>query len=1328
MLVLLEPKPTNIDAQFLRKHTTFLRLLFAAEPTWLDIGLIVSGTVLAAAAGAPFPLIAIVFGQLVDDMNGATCAASDEAQNAFDFESAINEKIALMVYISVAAFVLIYAHITIWGVISQRLAQRMRVVYLRSLLRQPPSFFDSRAGARDISGRLHGDIAAIQAGTSEKVGIVITTISFFITSFTIAFIKEPRLAGMLTSMVPAFLIMSVLGGMFFRKYTARVGESLSAASALAGECLSNISIVQAFGAAGRLEDKFALSTSEASKNGIRKAAVSAVQAGFLYFLAYAGNALAFWQGSVFIAENAEGNGNGTTVGSIYTVIMILVDACVMLGNMAPILPILSGAAAAYSRLLSDLEQPSPIDGTSDEGQDVRPDASALDISFREVSFAYQSRPDPVLRSVNMTLPTGTYTAIVGLSGSGKSTIASLLGRLYDPTEGSITIGGCDLKDINVRSLRSLLGFVQQEPSLMNGSIFANISLGLLNSPVPAHQPLKDFLYGPQMAELSEKGQNIATSARNFGPAAEEIVRLVQRAADQADAASFIERLEDGYGTAAGPKGTLLSGGQRQRIALAQALIRDPRILVLDEATSALDSASERRIQEAIERTAASRERTVICIAHRLSTIRGADNIIVMEAGRVVEEGTYADLISRDSGAFARMISLQTVGTADGGKGGSISEDSLGSVPTLKETDVSETELTPEKTPEKAGTEVKTSEEEAADKAETALDAKRPVGYVTRSIWRLIRPSLPWLIAAAIAATVVGLTFPSSGTILGFTVAKLNPCSSTPDNVRSAGLLFSGLLFMLAVVELLANFAAWSCFGVVSERTLHVVRVLSFRSLMEQDIQWHQAESPAKLLAVITKDSAAIGGFSGSTVGTVFAILVNFFAAIALSHAFAWKIALVCLASVPILLGNGFMQLRMLARYEEATKDAFANATAVAVEAIQSIRTVAVLSLEGEVMATFSRLLRGPQKQILRASASTNIWLAMTHSTGKLIYCLAYWWGSRFIMSGEYTQTQFFIVLISMLVSAQLWATMFNLAPEFSRARTAMSRTMNVISLGSTTDLASAGRRRDVEASGDAEKQPASRDPRGENRGVAINFDKVAFAYPNRPNVPILDKISLNILPGQFAGLVGPSGAGKSTIMSLVQRFHTPTSGTITLDGHDISAMPPSAFRDDIALVPQDPTLFSGTVRFNVSLGAAPGHEATDGEIEEACRLANIHDVIAALPDGYGTECGPGASRLSGGQRQRLAIARALVRRPRLLLLDESTSALDAASEAALQEGLERASRGTTVLAITHRLHTVQKADVIFVVEGGHVVDGGRHADLMLRRESYRINATQQMLQ
>ncbi|ROT39577.1 P-loop containing nucleoside triphosphate hydrolase protein [Sodiomyces alkalinus F11] len=1347
-----------------KQAVIFFRLLFAAQPTWLDVTLIILGTIFAIAAGTPFPLMAILFGQLVDDLNDATCAATGSTDvDPFSYGPAINSKVLQMVYIAIAAFVLIYAYILAWGVISQRLAQRLRIRYLQALLRQPPSFFDARVNVGEVSSRLHGDITAIQAGTSEKVGICISTLSFFVTAFVVAFTREARLAGMLTSMVPAFLLMSLVGGAFLSKLAVQMSNSVASASSLAGECLSNISVVQAFGAAPRLEAKFASLVSDANKAGIRKAAVAALQAGLLYFIAYSGNALAFWQGSILIAETIEGRGSGTSVGHIYTIILVLVDACVMLGSIAPLMPLFGGASAAYQRLLEDIEYPSLIDGTSETGHALTANnVDASGIKFNNVSFAYPTRPEqPVLRNLNLSFPAGKYTAIVGLSGSGKSTIASLIARLQDPAEGTITIDGHDLRDVNVRSLRSLVGFVQQEPSLLNASILSNIAFGLVNSPNPSHQHLKDFFYGPKLAELAEKGNDIVSSAPAFGPEAVEIVELVRQAAEQADAASFIERLENGYGSNAGPKGTLVSGGQRQRVALAQALIRDPRILVLDEATSALDSASERRIQEAVER--AAKHRTVISIAHRLSTIRNADNIVVMDAGQVVEQGTYAELMARGDGAFRRMADLQTLSTKDWTEGGSVSGDSL-DTSTLKTEGPATSERMVSAQDEDGGDGKKPkgeNEEEQKDTEEpkTELDTKQSLGFVVKGLGRLVRPSLGWLVVAMIAAVLVGATFSSAALILGFTVGELNPCSSTVDRILSMGQLFSGLMFMLAVVELFANFFAWSCFGVVAEKLLYVVRVLSFRSLMEQPMQWHQAETPAKLLGIITKDSAAIGGFSGSTIGTVFAVAVNFLVAIILSHIIAWKIAIVALASIPLLLGAGIMQLRMLARYEEKNAGAFADATAVAVEAVQSIRTVASLSLEREIMGTYGRLLRGPQKLIFRASASTNVWLALTHTSGTLIYCLSYWWGSRLIMRGEYTQTQFFIILIAMLVSAQLWGTMFTLAPEFSRARTAVSRTMNILSLGSTKDFSKTGVQaksvtgwgsgsgsgsgsgrgrgsggdsgyqpdQDIESVAESSKTQGASSP--ENRGVKITFTNVWFAYPNRPDVPVLDDISFTIQPGQFCGLVGPSGAGKSTIMSLVQRLYTPISGTVLLDGHDMACLPAtSPLRDAIALVPQDPTLFDGSVRFNVSLGAKPGHDPSDAEIEEACRLANVHDVIAALPEGYDTECGPGATRLSGGQRQRLAIARALVRRPRLLLLDESTSALDAASEAALQQGLERASRGTTVLAITHRLHTVQRADVIFVVEGGRIVDQGRHVELMERRESYRVNAMQQMLQ
>ncbi|KAK5657194.1 hypothetical protein OQA88_3252 [Cercophora sp. LCS_1] len=1293
---------------------SYLRIFVAADPTWIDYGLIFTGVIAAAAAGVPFPLMGILFGELVDEMNGATCAV--EVSDPFGYEEAINDKVLQLVYIAIAAFCLIYIYVLSWSLVSQRLAQRLRARYVSALLRQPPAFFDARMAAGEVSSRLHGDMTAVQAGTSEKVGILIASISFFITAYVVAFIKEAKLAGMLISLVPAFLIMAFVGGLFMQKYGGIATDGIAKASSIASEALTHVVVVQAFGAAPRLEEKFAAHVATARVNGIKKGAAAAVQAGMLYFIAYSANALAFWQGSRMVVESVNNPGSGSSVGQIYTVVFLLVDACIMLGSIAPILPLLGAAATSFQRIKNDIDAPSEIDGTSGAGITL-PASTPGGIRFNNVSFTYPSRPGQlVLRNVTLDFPAGKYTAIVGLSGSGKSTIASLIARLQDPNEGSITLDGQDIKDLNVRNLRSFVSFVQQEPSLLDRSILENIALGLINSPRPEHQSLMDVLHGHQLGELAATGRDAANpaTASKYGPEVEEVVRLVQQAAQQADAAAFIDRLEKGYGTAAGASGTLVSGGQRQRVALARALIRDPRILVLDEATSALDSTSEKRIQEAVEQAAKSR--TVISIAHRLSTIRNADNIVVLEAGEVVEQGSYAELMAKEDGAFARMARLQSVGNADKEGNESVSGDSIGAS-TLKADAAPLGKLEATSSLKKDASGSKESDDAEKDKSS---DVVQPWKGVVSTIARLNRPSFKWLVLAVFAATIVGFTFSGSGLIFGFTVGHLNPCGNTTDRIIYYGKFFGGLLFMLAVIELIANFLAWSCFGLIAERLLYALRILSFRSLLGQGVQWHQSDgrSPSSLLTIITKDSASIGGFSGSTIGTVFSIVVNFITAIILSHIINWKIAIVCLVTVPILLGAGFMQLRMLARYEERHAEAHNRATAVAVEAVKSIRTVAALSLENEVMSSYARILRVTRDEMVKSAAFTNIWLALSNSTGFLIYAFAYWWGSQRIMHGDATQTQFFIILVAMLVSAQLWGQMFTLAPEFSRARGAFSRIMSIIALGKDNNLT---------PHCDVESLPPPPPSSNNTSGTKITFSSVSFSYPARPDVPVLDSVSFTIQPGQFVGLVGPSGAGKSTIMSLVQRLYHPTSGTITIDDNDISALPDS-FRNDVALVPQDPALFDGSIRFNVGLGARPGTEATQAEIEEACRLANIHDVIMAMPDGYDTECGASASRLSGGQRQRLAIARALVRKPRLLLLDESTSALDAASEAALQEGLDRVARGTTVLAITHRLHTVKKADVIFVVEGGRVVDAGRHGELMERRESYRVNAMQQMLQ
>lgn len=302
--------------------TAYFRLLVYADPTFTDVALLVIGILGAIASGIPFPILGILFGQLVDKLNSATCDAGPG--NGALYQSEVNKKVIDVVCIGIAYFVLIYLYIVCFNLAGERLAQRLRDRYFQSLLRQEILFFgDLPAG--EVSSRLNGDISLIQQGTSEKVGIILNSIAFLITAYVVAFIKDPKLGGQLVSLLPAFLLMSLGCGHYIQKYSGEAMECAGAAASVAMETLSNVAVVQAFSANARLESKFASRLFEAQKSGIKKAVATAIQSGLLYFIAYGANALAFFQGARIIADAVAANATGSTVGTTYTVIFVLLD-------------------------------------------------------------------------------------------------------------------------------------------------------------------------------------------------------------------------------------------------------------------------------------------------------------------------------------------------------------------------------------------------------------------------------------------------------------------------------------------------------------------------------------------------------------------------------------------------------------------------------------------------------------------------------------------------------------------------------------------------------------------------------------------------------------------------------------------------------------------------------------------------------------------------------------------------------------------------------------------------------------------------------------------
>ncbi|KFZ11376.1 hypothetical protein V502_07568 [Pseudogymnoascus sp. VKM F-4520 (FW-2644)] len=1310
------------DAPAAKKGPSYWDLLFrsGAEPfDWVLLGL---GTAAALGAGVPFPLLGILFGELVDNLDSTQCAADDAS--SFGLTAAIQHKVLLVVYVTIANFVLIYAHTSCWSILSERLVRRLRKQYLTAILRQELAFFDTLASG-EVASRLDADLQAIQTGTCEKVGICISSFSYFVAAYIVAFIKAPALAGMLMSIVPAFLLMALGGGHWVKKYASAGADHVAAATGVASAGLGNMTIVHAFGANARLESMFAEHLSKAQVQGIKKSIVSSIQLGLLYFIAYSANALAFWQGSKQIADAVASNTTGTSVGAVYTVIFILVDASFIISQVAPFLQLFATAAVSYGRVIDTIDRPSRIDGTSDEGL-VLP-AVAGEIELRNVGFAYPSRADvPVIHDLSLVIPANKHTGIVGLSGSGKSTLAALIGRLYDPVSGEVLIDGHNLRDVNVRSIRRHIGTVAQNSSLFDRSVLENIAHGLINSPSAEHAQLQDALVDDSLIDFVTRvraGETLEEVLSNSSPETQQIYKLAVAAAEDANALRFIENFQYGFATSVGSTGGQLSGGQKQRVVLARAMIRQPSILILDEATASLDSISERIVQEALERVTDS-SRTTITIAHRLSTIKKADNIIVMRDGRIIEQGPHAELLAGD-GPFATMVRLQNAGTVadDATSSRNMSLD-IASADKVNAYGLSKDTL------------VELPLDGASEKPEESK-LERPHISNLKGVLIMGRPYIGFILLGVCAAIIVGGSYSAEAVIFGQTVGELSACKE-PSSISSKGAFFGLMFFVLALIEFCANMISTASFGRVAEKMLTRVRILCLRFLFRQDIQWHEEEerTPAKLLAYISSDANAMAGLTGTILGVILAILINMIAGIVLAHIVAWKIAVVLLSMIPILLASGYLRLRIAASFHSRHQKAFTSSVGLATEAVGSMTTIASYSLEDETLHVYERSLRGPYKATLKAIAHGNFWLAMAYSIGNLVYALAYWWGSRQIVAGLYSPTQFFTTLPALLFSAQSCGQLLSLAPDVSKATVSAGRVLALLqskpsesgqsnfhknpkNIGGSDDS-------DAEAGADVDDEKVGSSYLNAPRGAAIHFKNVHFNYPSRPSIPVLQGLTLTIPANSFVALVGPSGAGKSTIISLLERFYYPSMGSVAIDGRDIARAPPS-FRDVIALVPQHSALFEGTLRFNLEIGARPGTIPSMADIEAACRLAHIHDTIMALPLGYETPCGPRGNQFSGGQMQRLAIARALVRKPRLLLLDESTSALDAESEAGLQAALEGATKAVTVVAVAHRMRTVRGADCIFVIDGGVVVEGGRHEELVGRSEAYREMVAHQTL-
>lgn len=463
---------------------------------------------------------------------------------------------------------------------------------------------------------------------------------------------------------------------------------------------------------------------------------------------------------------------------------------------------------------------------------------------------------------------------------------------------------------------------------------------------------------------------------------------------------------------------------------------------------------------------------------------------------------------------------------------------------------------------------------------------------------------------------------------------------------------------------------------------------------------HASGALASNLATYPNNLLELIGFN---ITLILISMVNVISSSILALIVGWKLGLVVVfGALPPLVFAGYLRIRLEFKLEDDTSKRFSSSAALASEAVSAIRTVSSLALERHILDKYQNCLQGVARSGIKALIWTMFWYSLTQSVSFLAMALGFWYGGRLISYGEYTNPQFFTVFIAVIFSGEAAASFFSYTTSMTKASTAANYIFTL-------------RRLKPAVEEDPSKPPNDHD--GQQKEPAhIECQDLAFAYESRPNARVLDDINVDVRPGQFIAFVGASGCGKSTMIALLERFYDPISGLITSDGASLTELCPRKYRRGIALVQQEPVLYQGSIRDNISMGVEG--TVTDEQVEEAARQSNIYEFIASLPEGFATLCGSRGTQLSGGQRQRVAIARALIRKPRLLLLDEATSALDTESEQVVQAALEKAKSGRTTIAVAHRLSTVKDADSIIVFAKGRIEEVGTHTQLLGKRGMY----------
>jgi len=1298
-------KDQDLKNYFSRIRKARIYMFFTkSDLPWLIIGCI--ATVIGALAPAVSSiLMGRVFQVLASYIKG-------EYDGFGDYMQHIRISTMSIIIMGAASVAFVWITISCWMQIGENQGLKARKNILETYITKPISWYEENDKVMGDLIQINRCVEELRAGTSEATALFLQSIVCICALLGTSLYYSWSVTLVMLTSSPLVAIFAYVFARLTEKFTAQENKETVNAAKILDWSLTSSKLVKLFSTQDLEFSKFGDAVLLCRKAFFRLILVTSANMGVMRFIMLCMFVQGFWFGSSQVRKGKVDSGH----------VLTCFTSCLMLGEtlkvVLPQIVTMQKANVAIDRIQNFVQARKSKTIVSKFNTEVAlrdtknismyPEVCHGDIKFKNVEFSYPTRFETkVLRDVNIHFPAGKTTFLVGRSGSGKSTLSSLLLNFYAPNKGRVEIDGFNVSDLNSRWLTDNITLVEQTCTLFKDTIKNNILMGKVAS-------------GEEVSE-----------------------EQVKEACQLALLNEVIRELEDGLDTVVGPNGIALSGGQQQRVALARARIRDTPILILDESVSALDIVLRELIIAAIKKWRVGK--TTIILTHEYSQISKEDYVYLMENGIVAEQGVRKEL-ENSGGLFQKLIKLQdtTVERIHGGEeihtseqlsmpldgkhrysvmektGSRLSTQMLSSINPLSflgnnvEHEYDNSLMMERRIhrrrrvqiPKDSTTRISIHEKdlEKGEEEKSKEDERpeiTPILTIIKKMYQTVDKK-PILFLGLIFSILNGAVNP----IFSYTFSKLlSGIVPQDDNVGSPHYLlkWSLIVIFLALFDGISTFIKEFLLHYSSEIWIYSLRKRAFKAISQQGMTWfgESTNGPAEVSALLLNDARDLRSLVSQFLGIV--STASILASLGLIWALVtgWKLSLVCLSLVPLFIITSGAYATFLQNSENEYKNAVAELENQTYETVEGIKTIRVLRLEKYFIQKFHERADHLQKVSRKRSILTGMGVSATNLLTFVTQGILLYYGMRLVGKGEYSSSKLMETFVLLIFSIMSCVQLINEIPDISRGQRAATYIFRLL---------------DLEAS--KTETIGSEVPQAEE-DVIVDFDHMKFAYPSLPDHKVLKDLSLKIKKGEHVAVIGESGSGKSTLTLLLTRLFDVPEGSLFFEGVDINKLDIKWLRSVIALVDQKASFFDGTIRENVTYGL---QHVSNSDIIETLKLANIYDFVVSLPEGLDSRID--TSLMSGGQAQRLSIARALIRNPRLLILDECTSALD--SEGAnkiadlIKNNLKQRS-DMTVLMITHSEDMMKVADKVVTMRSGTICEQGSFDELFSRRgELFRI--------